>query len=140
MFAIINKELRSFFSSMLGYAIIAFYMIVLGIYFVMINCLQQLGHIEYTLSSISFMFIVLIPILTMKSLADERKNKSDDECSVKLAVIYSFYCIEIEGEHSRYECYCIVKTLYSEEHPSNYCQNECYHHARYFSYFFVEFL
>ena len=77
MFAIISKELRSFFSSMLGYAIIAFYMIVLGIYFVMINCLQQLGHIEYTLSSISFMFIVLIPILTMKSLADERKNRTD---------------------------------------------------------------
>ena len=77
MLAIINKELRSFFSSMLGYAIIAFYMVVLGIYFVYINCLNQSGQFEYTLSSISFMFIVLIPILTMKSMADERRNKTD---------------------------------------------------------------
>ncbi|MBE5935162.1 MAG: ABC transporter [Lachnospiraceae bacterium] len=77
MLAIISKELRSFFSSMLGYSIIAFYMVVLGIYFVMINCLGQHGHFEATLQSISFMFIVLIPILTMKSLADERRNKTD---------------------------------------------------------------
>ena len=77
MLAIIGKELRSFFSSMLGYAIIAFYMIVLGIYFVVINCLNQQGHFEYALSGISFMFIVLIPILTMKSIADERRNKTD---------------------------------------------------------------
>lgn len=77
MIAIIGREFRSFFSSMLGYAIIAFYMIVVGIYFYVANFVIGYSTFETALTQSTFMFIVLIPILTMRSLADERKNKTD---------------------------------------------------------------
>ena len=77
MLAIIEKEFRSFFSSMLGYAIIAFYMIVVGIYFYVANLYLGYSSFETALSQSTFMFIVLIPVLTMRSLAEERKNKTD---------------------------------------------------------------
>lgn len=77
MLAIIEKEFRSFFSSMLGYAIIAFYMIVVGIYFYVANLYLGYSSFETALSQSIFMFIVLIPVLTMRSLAEERKNKTD---------------------------------------------------------------
>lgn len=77
MLAIIGREFRSFFSSMLGYAIIAFYMIVVGIYFYVVNLYMGYSTFETALTQSTFMFIVLIPILTMRSLAEERKNKTD---------------------------------------------------------------
>ena len=77
MLANVQKEFRSFFSSMLGYAIIAFYMIVVGIYFYVANLYLGYSSFETALSQSTFMFIVLIPILTMRSLAEERKNKTD---------------------------------------------------------------
>lgn len=77
MLSIIGKEFRSFFSSMLGYAIIAFYMLVVGIYFYAFNLFQAYPKFEYSLTSITFVFIVLVPILTMRTLAEERKNKTD---------------------------------------------------------------
>lgn len=77
MLAIIEKEFRSFFSSMLGYAIIAFYMVVVGIYFYVGNLYLGYSSFETALSQSTFIFIVLVPILTMRSLAEERKNKTD---------------------------------------------------------------
>ena len=50
MLAIIEKEYRSFISSMLGYAIIAFYMIVVGIYFYVANIYLGYSSFETALS------------------------------------------------------------------------------------------
>ena len=72
MLAIIEKEFRSFFSSMLGYAIIAFYMVVVGMYFYITNLYLGYSTFELALTQSTFMFMALIAVLTMRSLAEER--------------------------------------------------------------------
>ncbi len=52
-------------------------LLVNGIYTVAYNLNGGYPQYEYTLSAIEFVFLILIPILTMRSLADERSRKTD---------------------------------------------------------------
>ena len=50
--------------------------VFIGIYFFVNNC-SRLPLFANSLGSTLFVFMVLIPILTMRSLADERHSKTD---------------------------------------------------------------
>jgi len=77
MLAVYKKELKSYFTSMTGYVFIAFFLVIVGIYYVVYNMIQMYANFEYVLSSVSFIFILLVPILTMRLMAEERKQKTD---------------------------------------------------------------
>jgi len=76
MLAIYKKEVRSYLTSMIGYVFIAFALLFTGIYF---SAYLSMGYayFSYTLQSITMFFIVLIPILTMRVIAEENKQKTD---------------------------------------------------------------
>lgn len=77
MIAIYKRELKSYFQSMIGYAFIAFLMLFMGIYFTAYNLNQGAPYFSYVLSSIMFIFLVAVPVLTMKCFAEERKSRTD---------------------------------------------------------------
>lgn len=77
MTAIYKRELRSFFHSFIGWLYLAVMLFMTGIYFVVINMLSGYPTIAYVLQSIVFLLIITIPILTMRTLAEERKYKTD---------------------------------------------------------------
>ena len=77
MKAIYKRELRSYFGSMYGYVYLAFTLCVIGIYVTMNNLLSSTAEMAYTFSDMAFMSIFLIPVLTMRSFAEERRNKTD---------------------------------------------------------------
>lgn len=77
MLAIYKRELRSYFCSMIGYIFMAAVMIFTGIYFVSNNLATGLPYLSYTLVNSMLIYIVVVPILTMKSLAEERHSKTD---------------------------------------------------------------
>lgn len=77
MLAIYKKELKSYFTSMTGYVFIAFFLCIIGIYYVAYNLGGALANFEYVLSSTSFLFVLLVPILTMRIMAEEKKQKTD---------------------------------------------------------------
>lgn len=77
MTAIYKRELRSYFHSMIGCIFIAFLLAFTGIYFTAYNLQSGYPYFAYTLSGVLFVFIVGIPLLTMKSFSEERKNKTD---------------------------------------------------------------
>lgn len=77
MTAVYKKELRSFFSNMTGYVFIAFVLVMAGIYTVA-NCFKGMSpDFEFVLASLSFVLLLCVPILTMRSLAEERHSKTD---------------------------------------------------------------
>jgi len=76
MRAIYKKELKSYFTSMMGYVFVAFVLLVVGIYFAAYN-LNAYPLIGYTLYNVTFLFLILVPILTMRSLSEEQRNKTD---------------------------------------------------------------
>ncbi|SFR57098.1 Gldg family protein [Anaeromicropila populeti] len=77
MLAIYKKELRSYFHSMIGYVFIAFFLAIVGIYFYAYNMVYGLANFEYVLNTINFLYIILVPILTMKLMAEEKRQKTD---------------------------------------------------------------
>lgn len=77
MRAIYKRELRSYFCSFTGWLFVAVNLFVMGLYFIVYNMLMGYPTIAYVLQSIVFTFIVTIPILAMRTLSEERKNKTD---------------------------------------------------------------
>ena len=77
MLAIFKKELRSYFTSMIGYLFIGFFLAIVGVYFMAYNLQGGYANFEYVLNSMVFVFVILVPILTMRLLAEEKKQKTD---------------------------------------------------------------
>lgn len=77
MKAIYKKELKSYFRSPIGYVFVGIFMLVLGIVFVIANITQKSANFAATLTTMSMFFVFLVPLLTMRSFAEERKSKSD---------------------------------------------------------------
>ncbi len=77
MLAVYKKELRGYLTSMVGYVFIAFVLLILGIYFTAYNLQYASPDFGATLSSVTFLFLVITPILTMRILAEEKKNRTD---------------------------------------------------------------
>ena len=77
MLAIYKKELRQYFNSMIGFVFLAFFLVIIGIYTWAYNLSSGLGNFEVTLGGISFMYVLLIPILTMRIIAEENRQKTD---------------------------------------------------------------
>lgn len=77
MTAIYKRELSSYFNSMIGYAFVAVLIFFTGIYFMAYNLYNGLPQFSYTLYSLMSILLITIPILTMKSMAEERHSRTD---------------------------------------------------------------
>lgn len=77
MKAIYKRELKAYFQSMTGYVLIAFMVIFTGIYFMAYNLNSGYPYFSYVLMNINYILIIAVPLLTMRSFAEERKNKTD---------------------------------------------------------------
>lgn len=77
MLAIYKRELKSYFHSMTGCVFIAFLVMFTGIYFMAYNLNAGYPYFSYTLSGSLIVFLIGIPLLTMRSFSEERKTKTD---------------------------------------------------------------
>lgn len=77
MNAIFKRELRSYFTGYIGYIFAAFLLLFEGIYVVIINLLNGYASFEFSLENIMIVFLLIVPIITMRCLAEERRAKTD---------------------------------------------------------------
>ena len=78
MKAVFKREFKSFFNNMLGYTVIAGTVLIIAVYVYSVNFGEGFPNFEYALQSASgFLFTLIIPLLTMKSFAEERRQKTD---------------------------------------------------------------
>ncbi len=77
MLAIYKRELKSYFTSMIGPIFIAVAVAFTGVYFMVYNLSVGYQYFSYALGSTLFIYILLVPILTMRSLSEERRSKTD---------------------------------------------------------------
>ncbi len=77
MLAIYKRELKSYLTSMVGYLFMFFVLLIAGIYFTAYQLSAAYPKFEYTLNAMTFVFLIAVPILTMRVLAEERKQKTD---------------------------------------------------------------
>ena len=77
MLAVFKHELSSHFKGLSGYVFGAFLLLFVGIYTLVYNLSYYTVSFEPVLGGISFIFMVIVPILTMRVLAEERRQKTD---------------------------------------------------------------
>ncbi|MCD7776004.1 MAG: ABC transporter permease [Firmicutes bacterium] len=79
MLAVYKKELRSYFNNMLGWAIMAVTLVFIGFFSVVININNLSPLFDYVLIyMIGYcIYVVLIPFVTMKSIASERHDRTE---------------------------------------------------------------
>lgn len=77
MIAIYKREVRAFFHSFIGWLYLAAMLLLMGIYFTYFVMLYGEPSIAYVLQGSIFLFQFAVPILTMRSVAEDRKQKTD---------------------------------------------------------------
>lgn len=77
MKAVFRHELSSAFTSLTAYVFGGFVLLFTGIYTMAYNLKGGYANFEYVLGSMSFVFLIIVPILTMRVLAEERHQKTD---------------------------------------------------------------
>lgn len=77
MIGVYKKEMRSYRTTMIAYVFIAFILVVIGIYFAYLNLNLASPRFEGVLESVQFVFLVFVPIVTMRVLAEEKKQRTD---------------------------------------------------------------
>ena len=77
MLAIYKKELRNYFTTPLGYVFIGVFLAVSGFIFAVSTLQQQSSDISGYFQLMIFGYIVIVPLLTMRSFAEEKRTKTD---------------------------------------------------------------
>ncbi len=77
MTAVLEHELKSYFHSLTAYVFGAFLLAFIGIGAMLYNIQAAVSNFEYVLSFASIIFAVIVPILTMRVIAEERRQKTD---------------------------------------------------------------
>ena len=77
MIAIYKRDLKGFFTGMMGYMLLAFFLAVGGLYFTVMNLMSGYPDLSYTLYNNLFVLLLLVPLLTMRSFAEERRARTD---------------------------------------------------------------
>lgn len=77
MLAIYKRELKSYFQSFIGLLFIAVTLFFVSLYYFVYNMLSGYPYISYAISSVIILFMISVPVLSMRILAEERKSRTD---------------------------------------------------------------
>lgn len=77
MRAIFKREFRACFQSVIGWLFLAATLAFYFLYFYVYNLSYGYPHIMYAVNAISFLFLITVPVLTMRVFAEERHTKTD---------------------------------------------------------------
>lgn len=77
MLAILKREIKSYFQNVVGWLFVGAIVAVYGIYFFAYNLQGGYPYISYALSGIAYILFIAVPVLSMRSIAEERKSKVD---------------------------------------------------------------
>lgn len=77
MMAVLKRELKAYFTSVIGWIFLAAFFFVFNLYFVANNLIYGTPYLSYSLSNVAFVLVIIIPILTMRSMAEDRRTKTD---------------------------------------------------------------
>lgn len=77
MIAVFKHELRTYFSSLTAYVFGAFLLAFVGFGALIYNIQEAVSSFELVLSFCCLVFVLIVPILTMRVIAEERRQKTD---------------------------------------------------------------
>jgi ABC-2 type transport system permease protein len=77
MRAIYKRELQSYFYTPLGYVFMGVFLLLTGIFFLSGNLLPMNANLGILFDSMSYLFMLIMPLLTMRLLSEEKRARTD---------------------------------------------------------------
>lgn len=77
MTAIFKRELRAYFASPIGYVVVAVLLVLYGFFYYSVMLTSSSSYVGEVFSSMFMISMMVMPIITMRSMSDDRKNKTD---------------------------------------------------------------
>jgi len=77
MIPIYKKEIRTYFTQMMGYIFLGCMTILMGLFFTLISLMNRSAHFQSVLTNTTIFFLFLVPILTMRLFSEEVRHKTD---------------------------------------------------------------
>lgn len=77
MLAIYKREVKAYFRSFIGLLFIAVTLFFVSLYFTVNNLLYGYPYFSYAIGGVIFVFLISVPILSMRIMAEERRSKTD---------------------------------------------------------------
>ena len=107
MIAILKRELKAYFTSVIGWIFMAAFFFVFNLYFVANNLIYGTPYLSYSLNNVAFVLLIIIPILAMRSMSDDRRTKTDQllytsPVSVPKVILGKFLALEVDRQFSTF--------------------------------------
>lgn len=77
MIAVLKHELSGYFHSLTAYIFSAFLLVFVGVGALIYNIQSAVANFEYVLGSVCLGLAVIVPVLTMRVISEEKKQKTD---------------------------------------------------------------
>ena len=77
MLAVFIRELRAYFQGIIGFVFMGVFLLISGLFFTFMNLIASSPEYNSVLGSITFIFLIVVPVLTMRLLSDETRQKTD---------------------------------------------------------------
>lgn len=77
MIAVYKRELRAYMNNVYGWLFMSVLLLFIGVTMFIDNLANQLPYFEYALLDGQYVLLLMIPILCMRSMAEDKKNKTD---------------------------------------------------------------
>jgi ABC-2 type transport system permease protein len=115
------KELHATFTSPIGYTIAAVFLLVLGYTFSLTLFATKVANLQYIFHQMYVLSILLVPVLTMRSFAEERRNDTLEllltaplpEVWIVVAKFLAAFALVI-GMYAASAVYAVILGLYGE--------------------------
>ena len=112
MLAIYKKEMRTYFTTPLGYVFIAVFLAVSGFMFAFSTLQMQTSDVSGYFGLMIFGYIVIVPLLTMRSFAEERRTKTEQLILTSPVSITSMVTAKFFAAFTMFAGSVIVSCLY----------------------------
>lgn len=77
MLAVYKRELKAYFTSSIGFIFMGFFLLLSGFFFAMTNVFSASPNYNSVLGNITFIFLIAVPILTMRLMPEDKRQRTD---------------------------------------------------------------
>ena len=113
MGAILKRELGAYFSSATAYVVMAVYFFFSGLFFNFYCISANSSSLSYVYGNMFYIILFLIPVITMKTFAEEKKQKSDQALLTAPTSLTEIVLGKFLGAFCLYAICCCIFLVYA---------------------------
>lgn len=112
MIAIYKRELGAYFSSAIAYVVLAVYFFFSGLFFYSYCFSANSTNLSYVFANMFYIIMFIIPIITMKTFAEEKRQKTDQALLTAPAGLTEIVLGKFLGAFTLYGICCCIFLVY----------------------------